>query len=64
MNKIETKLKDCYILEPDKFGDDRGYYSPFYNEKDNIKNELGNSLKGIVQGVNYEFCYKRTQTGP
>ena len=23
MKKIETKLKDCYIIEPSLFGDDR-----------------------------------------
>lgn len=51
MKKIETGLKDCYIIEPDKFGDDRGYYSPFFAEKDNIANELGDSMKGIVQGA-------------
>lgn len=51
MKKIETELKDCYIIEPDKFGDDRGYYSPFYAEKDNINNELGKSMKGVVQGA-------------
>lgn len=51
MKKIETKLKDCYIIEPDKFGDSRGYYSPFYAEKDNIINELDSSMKGVVQGA-------------
>ena len=25
VKKIETNLQDCYILEPDRFGDDRGY---------------------------------------
>ena len=26
MKKIETGLLDCYILEPDKFGDERGIF--------------------------------------
>ena len=30
MKKIETELLDCYIIEPDKFGDDRGYFSPYF----------------------------------
>lgn len=51
MQKIKTNLKDCYILEPDKFGDSRGYYSPFFAEKDIISNEMGESIKGIVQGA-------------
>lgn len=50
MKKIETNLKDCYIIEPDKFGDDRGYYSPFFAEKDYLEKELY-SVKGIVQGA-------------
>lgn len=50
MKKIETKLKDCYIIEPDKFGDHRGYYSPFFAEKDYL-NENIVSMNGIVQGA-------------
>ena len=26
MKKIETNLKDCVILEPQRFGDERGYF--------------------------------------
>lgn len=26
MQVIETKLKGCYIVEPVKFGDSRGYF--------------------------------------
>ena len=33
MKLIETKLKDCYILEPDRFGDNRGWFSESYNKK-------------------------------
>lgn len=49
MKKIETKLKDCYIIEPDKFGDERGYYSPFFVEKTNKDENI--IMKGIVQGA-------------
>lgn len=48
MKKIETGLKDCYIIEPDKFGDARGYYSPFFAEKNNIDQI---NMKGVVQGA-------------
>ena len=51
MKKIETELKDCYILEPDKFGDDRGYYSPFFVEKDMIDLGINTSINGVVQGA-------------
>ena len=30
MKLIKTNLQDCYIVEPDKFGDDRGYFSPYF----------------------------------
>lgn len=49
MKKIETELKDCYIIEPDKFGDERGYYSPFFIEENNVKEGL--TLKTIAQGA-------------
>ena len=62
MKKIETELKDCYILEPDRFGDDRGYFSPFFIQK-NLE-ELGfvgvvqanrsKSSKGVVRGLHFQ----------
>lgn len=47
IKKIETNLVDCYILEPDRFGDDRGYFSPYFIEKDLEK--LGIKFEGVVQ---------------
>ena len=62
MKKIETNLKDCYILEPQRFGDKRGYFSSVTEEQ--LK-ELGfnrifqvsNSLsgKGIVRGLHFQL---------
>lgn len=62
MNLIKTDLEDCYIIEPDKFGDDRGYFSPYYIEK-NLQ-EIGfqgvvqanrsKSSKGVVRGLHYQ----------
>ncbi len=62
MIKQETELLDCYIIEPDKFGDERGYFSPYYIEK-NLK-ELGfqgvvqanrsKSSKGVVRGLHFQ----------
>ena len=62
MNKIETNLKDCYILEPARFGDARGYYSPVYIEPELA--ELGfqgvkqisrsKSSKGILRGMHFQ----------
>ncbi|QBQ42696.1 dTDP-4-dehydrorhamnose 3,5-epimerase [Sphingobacterium psychroaquaticum] len=33
MQVIETKLKGCYIVEPVKFGDSRGYFFESFNER-------------------------------
>lgn len=62
MKKIETNLLDCYILEPNRFGDDRGYFSPYFIQKD--FDELGfegvvqanrsKSSKGVVRGLHFQ----------
>lgn len=61
---IETDLKDCYILEPDRFGDDRGYFSPYFIQTDldklGIKFERvvqanrSKSSKGVVRGLHFQ----------
>ena len=62
--KIETGLKDSYILIPKRFGDERGYYSSQFVA--NSLEELGipnnrieqlaqsKSSKGIVRGLHYQ----------
>ena len=61
MKKIETNLKDCYILEPQRFGDERGYFESITKEQ---LEELGfkgihqvsnsKSGKGIVRGLHFQ----------
>ena len=61
MKKIETNLKDCYILEPQRFGDERGYFESVTKEQ---LEELGfngivqvsnsQSDKGIVRGLHFQ----------
>ena len=61
MKKIETNLLDCYILESNRFGDNRGYFESITKEQ---LEELGfrgiyqvsNSLsgKGIVRGLHFQ----------
>ena len=64
LKKIETNLKDCYNIEPSVFGDDRGYFSPYFIQKD--LNNLGikfehvvqanrsKSTKGVVRGLHFQ----------
>ena len=61
MEKIETNLLDCYILEPKRFGDKRGYFESVTKEQ---LEELGfngiyqvsnsKSGKGIVRGLHFQ----------
>lgn len=61
MNIEETKLKDCYILTPKRFGDERGYFESVtvdqlkelgFNGFQQISNSQ--SDKGIVRGLHFQ----------
>lgn len=64
MKIIDTNLKDCYIIEPSRFGDDRGFFSPFFIQKEYEKNNIkfekvvqtnrSKSLKGVVRGLHFQ----------
>ena len=62
MKKIETELLDCYIIEPDKFGDDRGYFSPYFIDKNLeslgfqkvVQANRSKSSKGVVRGLHFQ----------
>lgn len=64
IKKIETGLQDCYIVEPSVFGDDRGYFSPFFIQKEMDENGLkfegvvqcnrSKSAKGVVRGLHFQ----------
>lgn len=64
MKLIETKLKDCYIVEPDRFGDNRGWFSESYNKKvfedlglnyDFVQdNESFSTRKGVLRGLHFQ----------
>lgn len=47
MKATETRLKGCFILEPSKFGDSRGYFFESFNE--HIFNELTGTNTHFVQ---------------
>ena len=65
MELIETNLKDCYIIKPSVYGDDRGYFTPYFNAKElrekggefeEIIPQLNRSLssKGVVRGLHFQ----------
>lgn len=62
MKKTATELKDCFILEPTRFGDARGYFSAPYIDDEYRK--LGfqglkqvsrsKSSKGVLRGMHFQ----------
>lgn len=72
MKKIETNLLDCYILEPQRFGDERGYFESItreelqslgFNEIYQVSNSK--SGKGIVRGLHFQrapYCQAKVVT--
>ena len=64
MNVIKTKLKDCVIIEPQVFGDERGFFLETF-QADRYANLAGISLtfvqdnhsrssKGVLRGLHFQ----------
>lgn len=64
MRLIETKLKDCFVIEPNVFADDRGYFFESYNEE-KFNKALGQNInfvqdnesfssKGVLRGLHFQ----------
>ncbi len=61
MKATETKLKGCFILEPAKFGDSRGYFFESYNEQTFnrltgtttrfVQDNQSYSTRGVLRGL-------------
>lgn len=67
-NFIKTKIKDLYIIEPQVFGDHRGYFMESYNKKDFfeagltmefVQDNESKSKKGVLRGLHFQT--KHTQ---
>jgi dTDP-4-dehydrorhamnose 3,5-epimerase len=64
MNFIPTSLEGCFIIEPDVFRDDRGWFMESFNEKrfaDGIGQQVhfvqdnqSFSSKGVLRGLHYQ----------
>lgn len=59
MNYRQTNLKNCLVIEPEIFSDDRGFFMETYNSKKYLK--IGVDLN-IVQD-NFSFSYKNVLRG-
>jgi len=60
---IETFIKGMYVIEPEVFGDNRGYFMETYNENDfknagiNVKfvqDNESSSKKGVLRGLHFQ----------
>ena len=62
MRKIATELNDCYIIQPSVFGDNRGYFSPYFIQKDFdelgfervVQTNRSKSGKGVLRGLHFQ----------
>jgi len=71
MKIIDTPIKDLFIIEPQIFGDNRGYFFEAYNQKDFEKYGLkynfvqdNQSLSkfGVLRGLHYQLSpYSQTK---
>lgn len=65
MNVIETKLKGCFIIEPQIFKDQRGFFYEFYHkdkfEKSTglytnfVQDNLARSNYGVIRGLHLQI---------
>lgn len=67
---IETKIKDVYIIEPKKYGDDRGYFMETYKESDFkaaglnytfIQDNQSKSKKGVLRGLHFQKVFPQAK---
>ncbi|MEC3791594.1 dTDP-4-dehydrorhamnose 3,5-epimerase family protein, partial [Clostridioides difficile] len=66
INVIKTKIEGLYIVEPNVFYDERGYFMESYNKKDFIEQGLdmcfiqdneSSSRKGVLRGMHFQVKY-------
>ena len=64
MQVTETKLKDCFIIEPTIFGDERGYFFETFNKKkfkeltgkeiEFVQDNEAFSNRGVLRGLHFQ----------
>ena len=67
---IETKIKDVFVIEPKKYGDNRGYFMETYKESDFVRAGLkykfiqdnqSKSKKGVLRGLHFQKTYPQAK---
>ncbi|XLQ20131.1 MAG: dTDP-4-dehydrorhamnose 3,5-epimerase [Candidatus Moraniibacteriota bacterium] len=63
MKITKTKIEGLLIIEPDIFGDDRGFFVETYNKEryiengidvDFVQDNLSKSVKGVLRGLHFQ----------
>lgn len=66
----ETKIKGVYIIEPQVFGDHRGYFMETYSQKafeeagfdyTFVQDNQSSSHKGVLRGLHFQKTYSQTK---
>ncbi|MGN0805318.1 MAG: dTDP-4-dehydrorhamnose 3,5-epimerase [Candidatus Coproplasma sp.] len=69
-NFIETSIKDVYVIEPKKYGDNRGYFMETYKEKDFkeaglnytfVQDNQSKSKAGVLRGLHFQKTYPQAK---
>ena len=67
---IETDIKDVFVIEPKKYGDNRGYFMETYKQTDfeeaGIKNifiqdNQSKSKKGVLRGLHFQKSHPQAK---
>ena len=67
---IKTKIDDVYIVEPTKYGDDRGYFMETYKASEFleaglnyhfIQDNQSKSKKGVLRGLHFQKKYAQAK---
>jgi len=67
---IETSIKDVYIIETKKYGDNRGYFMETYKEKDFkdaglnynfVQDNQSKSKKGVLRGLHFQKTFPQAK---
>ena len=64
MKVIETDLPGCLIIEPQVFGDERGFFYESYNQdkwlahglqRSFVQGNVSSSVRGVLRGLHYQW---------
>ena len=67
---IETSIKDLYIIEPQVFGDNRGYFMETYNQRDFeklglcydfVQDNQSKSKRGVLRGLHFQKSFPQAK---